>query len=193
MHSEYIRLVDGADVAVLFIHGIIGTPRHFDDLIPLVPKNISIYNMLLDGHGKGVSDFSHTSMKKWEVQVSRAVDSLLSTHKKLFIVAHSMGTLLAIEQATRRAEISGLFLLAVPIKLFIKPRMLINVTKVFLTRFLPTILTRRRRKDATALARTKIFSNILAGSRDILNFSPRYAAREKFFAGLKLRPKYINR
>ena len=137
MHDEYIRIVDGAETAVLFIHGIIGTPRHFDSLISLVPQNISVYNMLLDGHGKGVADFSHTSMKKWEMQVSDTVDSLLSTHKRLFIVAHSMGTLFAIEEAIRRSEITGLFLLAVPIKLLIKPKMISNSLKVYSGRISP--------------------------------------------------------
>ena len=45
---------------MLFVHGIVGTPRHFDFLIDVVPSTVSIYNMLLDGHGYGVRDFSRT-------------------------------------------------------------------------------------------------------------------------------------
>ena len=35
IHQEYVRKVPGADTAVLFIHGIVGTPNHFTDLISL--------------------------------------------------------------------------------------------------------------------------------------------------------------
>ena len=59
-NREYVRIVEGSEYAVLFVHGIVGTPRHFDFLIDVVPPNVSIYNMLLDGHGYGVRDFSRT-------------------------------------------------------------------------------------------------------------------------------------
>lgn len=75
-HTEIRRCVAGAENAVLFIHGIVGTPQHFAPLIPLVPEGWSLYNLLLDGHGGSVEAFSHTSMKKWRAQVSAAVEEL---------------------------------------------------------------------------------------------------------------------
>jgi len=129
-HAEYRRLVPGADTAVLCIHGIVGTPNHFRQFLPLLPPSISVINLLLDGHGKGVRDFSRSSMAKWEAQVDSAVDELLASHGKVYILAHSLGTLLAIEQAAKK-PIAGLFLLAVPIKLFIRPRVFSTVWKVY--------------------------------------------------------------
>lgn len=129
-HEPYQRLVPGADTAVLLIHGILGTPNHFSAFLPLIPENISVVNLLLDGHGKGVREFSRTSMAKWEAQVEAAVDSLLATHAKLYVAAHSLGTLLAIEQAVKK-PIAGLFLLAVPIRLGIKPRVFATCWKVW--------------------------------------------------------------
>lgn len=129
-HEAYTRLVPGADTAVLFIHGILGTPGHFSAFLPLIPESMSVVNLLLDGHGKGVREFSRTSMKKWEAQVESTVDSLLATHKKLYIAAHSLGTLLAIEQAVKK-PIAGLFLLAVPIRLSLKPRVFATCWKVY--------------------------------------------------------------
>ena len=38
-NKEYVRIVEGSEYAVLFVHGIIGTPRHFDFLMDLVPSN----------------------------------------------------------------------------------------------------------------------------------------------------------
>lgn len=129
-HKPYTRLVSGADTAVLFIHGILGTPDHFIPFLPLVPDTVSVVNLLLDGHGHGVREFSRTAMVKWEAQVGNAVDSLLIGHKKVYIAAHSLGTLLAIEQTVKK-PIAGLFLLAVPIRLGIKPRVVATCWKVF--------------------------------------------------------------
>lgn len=129
-HREYKRIVENADAAILFIHGILGTPNHFHKLLPLVPDTVSLYNMLLEGHGKEAQDFSRSSMEIWARQVEAAVEELSSTHKEVYIVGHSMGTLLAIEQAIKNRRIAGLFLLAVPLKVSLKPRMFVNSLKV---------------------------------------------------------------
>ena len=136
-HRETVKVVPGADKAVLFIHGILGTPNHFEEFIPLVPSSVSIRNLLLDGHGKGAKAFSQSSMKKWELQVADAVEQLSATHSKIYIVAHSLGTLLAIEQAIARKQIANLFLLAVPLRLSIKPAMFLNSMKVYFDRIRP--------------------------------------------------------
>lgn len=137
-HREYLHLVPDSDTAVLFIHGILGTPNHFSRLLPLVPKTWSVHNLLLDGHGKGVRDFSRTSMGAWRAQVEEAVQQLAQNHKQLLIVGHSMGTLLAIEQAVRPgSKVAGLFLLAAPLKLRLRFRMVTSSLKVCFGRIRP--------------------------------------------------------
>lgn len=114
-HGPYTREVESATTAVLMIHGIAGTPAHFRELIPVIPETMSVYNILLDGHGGSVKDFARTSMKKWKDQALGAVTELSQRYEKLYIVAHSMGTLFAIRAAIEQPEkIRGLFLLAVP-------------------------------------------------------------------------------
>ncbi len=136
-HKEYVRINDDADTAILFVHGILGTPNHFNEFVSLVPESISVYNLLLDGHGKGVKDFSRTSMKKWETQVAYVLEELSLTHEKIYIVAHSLGTLLAIEQAIKIQKVCKLFLLAVPLSLSIKPKMPVNSLKVYFDKIRP--------------------------------------------------------
>lgn len=153
-HDPYVRLVPGADTAILFIHGILGTPDHFSAFLPLIPENISVMNLLLDGHGRGVQEFSRTSMAKWEAQVNTAVDSLLSSHQKVYVVAHSLGTLLAIEQAVSK-PIAGLFLLAVPIRLAIKPRVFATCWKVYRGRILETDRYTMAAKNCCSITQTK--------------------------------------
>ena len=120
VHEEYVRIIPGADTAVLFIHGIVGTPNHFRDLIPLVervPEDYSVYNVLLDGHGKTVDDFARTSMKKWREQVWGVFKTLAKTHEHVILVGHSMGTLFSIQLAREYPEkVPFLFLLAVPLR-----------------------------------------------------------------------------
>lgn len=130
-HVEYKKIVDGADRAVLFIHGILGTPNHFRDFISLVPENYSVYAMVTAGHCSTVSDFSHSSLKLWEESVQSAVDELLSTHKEIYIVGHSMGTLFAIEQAIKEPRIRGVFCLSIPIKVRMRARMIPLALKIY--------------------------------------------------------------
>lgn len=115
-HQPYSRDPEKADRAVLFIHGIVGSPSHFEDFYQRVPAGWSIRSILIDGHGGTVRQFSHSSMARWREQVSQVVDQLTARHSSILITGHSMGTLLAIEQALRKPEqVKGLFLLAVPL------------------------------------------------------------------------------
>lgn len=130
-HVEYKRIVEGADKAVLFIHGILGTPNHFRELIPLVPENYSILAMVTPGHCASVSEFSHSSLEKWEQGVQTAVDELLENHKEVYIVGHSMGTLFAIDQAIKDPRVRGLFCLSIPIKVRVRARMIPMAMRIY--------------------------------------------------------------
>ena len=125
-----IRCVQGADIAILFVHGILGTPDHFKPFISLVPPNWSIYNILLKGHGGSVKDFSAASMAEWKQQVHEVLQTLLVTHNKVIIVAHSMGTLFAIQEAIDN-PIAALFLLNVPLRVRIRFQLLKTSWRVF--------------------------------------------------------------
>ena len=131
-HEEYVRLIPSADTAILFIHGILGTPDHFQKLIPLVPEDWSICALLLPGHGGTVRDFSASSMEQWQEYVKETIDKLRKSHNRIFIAAHSMGTLLAIEQAVKSPEqIAGLFLLAVPLRVGLRWQLVKNAWRVY--------------------------------------------------------------
>lgn len=133
-HEEWIRIVPDANTAVLFLHGICGSPNHFRQLLPLeqtVPESWSLYNMVLDGHCKTVRDFGKTSMVKWQSQVQKAFDLLASTHQHVILVGHSMGTLFSIRLALERPDkIPFLFLLAVPLHVAVKPRAIKSLLQI---------------------------------------------------------------
>ena len=132
-HEEYSRIIPGASNAVLFIHGIVGTPHHFDDFLPLVPENWSICNMLLEGHGGRVEDFGATSMKRWKAQVEDKLQYLCDSHENVFIVGHSMGTLFALQGAVDHPQqVKGVFLLASPLRVWVQPLAVLSSLRVAL-------------------------------------------------------------
>lgn len=122
MHEEYIRLVPGSSFAVLAVHGIAGTPDHFRELIPLIPEDWSVCNLLLPGHGQGVREFGASAMRRWKDCVSQMLEKLLETHSHVLILAHSMGTLFAIREAIGHPDrVRGLFLLNCPLRVKYPP------------------------------------------------------------------------
>ena len=130
-HTEYIRSVPGAKSAVLMIHGILCTPNFFRDFVKEIPESISVYNILLDGHGAEAEDFTKTSMIKWREQVHGIFDALCQRYESIVIVGHSMGSLFAIEGAVHRPDIvKSIFLVACPLKVFVKPIATENAFKV---------------------------------------------------------------
>ena len=121
-HQPTSRTVDGSSTAILFVHGIVGTPDHFLDLLPLIPDSWSYVNILLPGHGGRVGDFSRSSMALWRKAVTQQVDRLAATHQRVLLVGHSMGTLFCMDEALRRSDkVAGLFLLAPPLYPMLTP------------------------------------------------------------------------
>lgn len=128
-HEEYIRHTDG-DRAVLFVHGFLGSPEHFEFFLDLVPEDYGIYNVLLRGHGGTVSDFSKASMKIWKEQIEDIFSQLIKKYKEIIIVAHSMGTLFAYLLAIKYPKnVKFMILLGTPLKISVKLRACVNSFK----------------------------------------------------------------
>ena len=119
--------------AILFVHGIVGNSRFFDFLQPLVPSGVATRSLTLAGHDSDALAFSRASMKQWRRQVAEAVDELRRAYGRVTIVAHSMGTLFAIEQAAQGA-VDALFLLNPPLRIRLTRRLFVTPVKVLLGR-----------------------------------------------------------
>ena len=127
LHAPVKRIVSDAKGAVLFVHGIVSTPRFFDDFVAAVPPDWSVHSLLLPGHGGTVRDFGRHSAKEWTAHVRACLDELRQSHERVYIVAHSLGTLLTIREAVRdNTRIAGLLLLCVPLRIWAKPSALIH-------------------------------------------------------------------
>lgn len=131
-HKTYIRHASDGDTAILFIHGFLGSPEHFDRFIQTVPENFGIYNILLAGHGGSVRDFAKASMAIWKKQVNDAVFELLQKYQHIIIVAHSMGTFFAMDTAVHLPHrVRAVLLLQSPLKIAVKTSAVINTLKSF--------------------------------------------------------------
>ena len=132
-HAAYVREIPASRCAVLFVHGILGTPRFFDFLLPDIPPDWTVHNVLLSGHGGDVRDFSHASMAAWRRQVASELSALSAAHERVIVCGHSMGTLLAIDAACAHPEqVQGLLLLAVPLRLSLNARSCLRSTALAL-------------------------------------------------------------
>lgn len=119
---------------------------------------------MLPGHGGSVKDFATSSMAQWRSEVKTAVDNLTKHNDRLLIIAHSMGTLFAIENAVN-GKADGLFLMNPPLSLRITPRLFATPFKVITGNI----------DDKWALAAKKAYS--IADDHNPLNYIgwlPRY-------------------
>lgn len=123
-HFETRKLIPGAKYAVLFLHGIVGTPNHFRIVLPLeelVPGGWSVINVRYPGHGGDVSGFGKSNMDLWRAHARAAFLELAGNHEKIAIVGHSMGTLFAMQLALEfPGKIAFLFLVAAPMRPWVR-------------------------------------------------------------------------
>ena len=121
-HAEYFRRGSAPRCALLMVHGIVGTPRHFDFLLPAVGEQWSVYNIRLEGHGAGVRDFSRSSMAAWKRQVKERLIELSQQHEVIVVCGHSLGTLLLLEALPQFPKIRGILLLNPPLHVHFWPK-----------------------------------------------------------------------
>ncbi|HWS28689.1 MAG TPA: alpha/beta hydrolase [Clostridia bacterium] len=149
---------------ILFIHGILGTPCHFADFIKRVPEQISVHNILLDGHGETFREFSKSSLSLWKQTVFLKLSRLSMHYENIIIVAHSLGALLAMDFAPHfHDKIRQLFLIAVPLKIALRPPAVFNSFKVMLNRVHPCDKIAAAAKAACSIAPTKNPCKHIAG------------------------------
>ena len=66
-HAAYVREIPASRCAVLFVHGILGTPRFFDFLLPDIPPDWTVHNVLLSGHGGSLLVLLTAALLAWSI------------------------------------------------------------------------------------------------------------------------------
>lgn len=98
--------------AVLFIHGLSAKKEDNIYFLDQMKKyrNIEIYSFTLPGHENDT--VTKATGKDWLEKSEEELKQVLKRHKKVTIVAHSMGTILAVNLASRYKEVEKLVLLS---------------------------------------------------------------------------------
>jgi carboxylesterase len=107
----------GNSTGFLLIHGFTATTAE----IRLIAEKLhadgyTTSGVLLPGHGTRPEELNHTPWQMWLEKVKRSYEALLRECDRVFIVAESIGALLAIDLAAEHQEIAGLLLFAPAIK-----------------------------------------------------------------------------
>lgn len=98
--------------AVMFIHGLSAKEEDNEYFINKMSeyKNIDIFTFRLPGHEK--DKVTKATAKDWLKKSEEELNRILEKYKKVTIVAHSMGTIIAINLASKYKEIDKLVLIS---------------------------------------------------------------------------------
>lgn len=106
-----------APALVIFIHGFMGSPNQFEDLMLAVyERGYSYACMLLPGHGASAKAFASHTLADWEAHLYTQINKYAQKYAKIYLVGHSMGGLLALN-ASLNHNIAGIFLISTPLKI----------------------------------------------------------------------------
>ena len=116
-HAQKETHIASADTVVVFIHGILGSPAHFDFLLAHAhAAGVSTASLLLPGHGGAGIAFAKTDVTQWKNYVLAQIEPLTKRYKRVLLYGHSMGCLLSIYAARALlGAVHGMFFLALPL------------------------------------------------------------------------------
>jgi len=108
----------GNPTSFLLIHGFTATTT---EVRPMAEKlhqaGYTTAAPLLPGHGTHPDDLNRSTWQMWLEKVKQTYERLMrDDHNRIFIIAESMGALLAIELAAQHPEIDGLILFSPALK-----------------------------------------------------------------------------
>lgn len=98
--------------AVLFIHGLSAKKEDNEYFINKLSKyrNIDLYYFTLPGHEN--DKVTKSTGKEWLEKSEEELKKVLKNYKKVTIVAHSMGTIIAVNLASKYKEVEKLVLIS---------------------------------------------------------------------------------
>jgi carboxylesterase len=132
IHQEF-SLLNGNEDAIIFIHGILGSPCQFRFLADeLFKQGFDCFALLLPGHGGTAQSFYKTSYVKWPEYVKQRVGELSKEYKRVFVVGHSLGGLLSLDFAASN-NIAGVVLINTPLAFKVNLKQLVFSMKILLS------------------------------------------------------------
>lgn len=102
------------DTALLMVHGFAAGPITWGRMAPaFAERGYTCRALRLRGFGRPMDEYRAAQAKDWRAEIQAEVDHLRATHRKVWLVGHSMGGALAMLEAMDRPEaVDGVVLLA---------------------------------------------------------------------------------
>jgi len=118
----------GNECIVVFVHGFLGSPDQFSELMTAVTqRGFAAMSVLLPGHGDTGMAFAKSTLADWEAHMHRELQRCRH-YRRIYLVGHSIGGLLSLNAATNPDyNIAGVAAICSPLKIyFIRPSALLK-------------------------------------------------------------------
>jgi carboxylesterase len=104
--------------AVLLIHGWTSTAYEVRRLgIYLNENGYTVSGPMLRGHGTVPNDLKNVRWTDWLEDIKKSYDELKKNHSQVYVAGTSIGACLAVILASKKTELAGLILMAMPYKI----------------------------------------------------------------------------
>lgn len=105
----------GGEEAVVFVHGISGSPAHFREMAEhCAEAGFTARGVLLPGHGTKARHLRRVTWHDWYDHCATEIRTLQRTHRAVHVVGYSIGAALALELAAGEGTLGRLVLLSAP-------------------------------------------------------------------------------
>ncbi len=109
--AAYRRLLPQASGAVLFLHGITGSPAAWNPIArALGQQGVSVSVPLLPGHGTRWQELNRTGWDSWVTTAADELRELRSAHERVVVAGLSMGGALALALGAQTSSAAALVL-----------------------------------------------------------------------------------
>lgn len=117
------------DTLALFIHGITEGTEQFREMATWANQlHADAIALVLPGHGGSAEDFAHSGKQLWREYVNNEMKKYRMKYKRIILVGHSMGGLLAILTYMHNQQaIVGIISIGCPLHVWVTPRAVRNL------------------------------------------------------------------
>jgi len=134
-HKPQYYPISNSDDIVIFIHGFMGSPNQFSELMAVAQlQSFATATLLLPGHGDTPAHFGASTFEQWQSHVNSEICRFSCEYENIWLVGHSMGGLLALNSSVDFPDkVRGVLTIATP---FIIPKTSIYSVKTRIKHFL---------------------------------------------------------
>jgi esterase/lipase len=107
--------IGSGQTALLFVHGFGNSPVMFQRMAPaLAESGFTCEVMRLPGAGERIESAARATADEWVEAVRRRLQALRQSHRRVVIVAHSMGCAVALDAVAEHADLADALVLMAP-------------------------------------------------------------------------------